>query len=93
LHFLFGHTHKPYTKTVDGVLFVNVGSVGKPKDGDWRSCYASLELSRPDPVEFVRLEYNVRATADAIRASDLPDEFAIDIEQGARRVDNAPSQR
>jgi Calcineurin-like phosphoesterase superfamily domain len=31
---VYGHTHKPYTKRVDGVLFVNVGSVGKPKDGD-----------------------------------------------------------
>jgi diadenosine tetraphosphatase ApaH/serine/threonine PP2A family protein phosphatase len=30
---VFGHTHKPYTKVVDSVLFVNVGSVGKPKDG------------------------------------------------------------
>ena len=31
---VFGHTHKPYTKRVDGVLFINAGSVGKPKDGD-----------------------------------------------------------
>jgi putative phosphoesterase len=35
---VFGHTHKPYTKRVDGVLFVNAGSVGKPKDGDPRAC-------------------------------------------------------
>jgi putative phosphoesterase len=34
---VFGHTHRPYTKLVDGVLFVNAGSVGKPKDGDWRA--------------------------------------------------------
>ena len=37
---VFGHTHKPYIKNVDGVMFLNVGSVGKPKDGDWRACYA-----------------------------------------------------
>jgi predicted phosphodiesterase len=30
---VYGHTHQPYTKLVDGVLFVNVGSVGRPKDG------------------------------------------------------------
>lgn len=30
---VYGHTHRPYTKLVDDVLFVNVGSVGKPKDG------------------------------------------------------------
>lgn len=40
---VYGHTHKPYTKLVDDVLFVNVGSVGKPKDGDWRACYAILD--------------------------------------------------
>lgn len=28
---VFGHTPKPYTKHVDGVWFVNVGSVGKPR--------------------------------------------------------------
>ena len=29
---VFGHTHLPYTKEVAGVLLVNDGSVGKPKD-------------------------------------------------------------
>lgn len=38
----FGHTHKPYTRTVAGMLFVNAGSVGNPKDGDPRACYAVL---------------------------------------------------
>jgi len=80
---VFGHTHKPYTKTVDGVLFLNVGSVGKPKDGDWRACYAILEGAGPS-VEFRRVAYDVQSTAAAIRASELPDEFAADIERGGR---------
>jgi putative phosphoesterase len=75
----FGHTHKPYVKTVDGVLFVNAGSVGKPKDLDWRACYAMLEGGN---VSFRRVEYDVHAAAAAIRASELPQEFAIDIETG-----------
>ena len=33
---VFGHTHKPWIHTYGGVLFVNCGSVGKPKDGDPR---------------------------------------------------------
>jgi predicted phosphodiesterase len=33
----FSHTHKPWTREVEGFRFVNTGSVGKPKDGDWRS--------------------------------------------------------
>ena len=38
---LFGHTYLPYKKQVGDTLFVNTGSVGKPKDGDPRTiCYA-----------------------------------------------------
>lgn len=79
---VFGHTHKPYTKRVDGVLFVNAGSVGKPKDGDWRACYAILEPAATEPVQFVRVPYDLPAVTAAIRASDLPDEFATDLERG-----------
>jgi putative phosphoesterase len=80
---VFGHTHKPYTKLVDDVRFVNAGSVGKPKDGDWRACYLVLHTSSgTNPVEFFRVRYDVASEAAAIRASDLPDKFAADIETG-----------
>jgi putative phosphoesterase len=79
---VFGHTHRPYTKLVDNVLFVNAGSVGKPKDGDWRACYALLDLEAAEPVQFVRLPYDVAMVAATIRASELPDHFAVDIERG-----------
>lgn len=78
----FGHTHKPYVKIVDGVTFINVGSVGKPKDGDWRACYAVLEPGASPSVTFRRVAYDVAAAAAAIRATDLPPEFAADIETG-----------
>jgi len=76
---LYGHTHKPYTKAVDNVFFVNVGSVGKPKDGDPRACYAILDTQAP-AAHFVRVEYDVAAAANAVRASELPTEFATDLE-------------
>lgn len=80
---VFGHTHKPYTKLVDDVLFVNAGSVGKPKDGHWRACYIVLDPSDyANPVEFIRVLYDVASEAAAIRATDLPDKFAVDIETG-----------
>ena len=44
---------------------VNVGSVGQPRDLDPRACYTILH---PDRVEFVRLEYDVGATAGKIKA-------------------------
>ena len=40
---VFGHTHKPWIHTYGETLFVNCGSVGKPKDGDPRGGFAVLE--------------------------------------------------
>src|SRR6476661_3485764 len=42
---VFGHTHKPWIREHGGVLFVNCGSVGKPKDGDPRGAFAVLTAS------------------------------------------------
>ena len=47
---VFGHTHKPWIHTYGGVLFVNCGSVGKPKDGDPRAGFAILELDETGQV-------------------------------------------
>lgn len=72
-----GHTHKPYTKQVGETLFVNVGSAGKPKDGDPRACWALIEPASDGlRVEFRRVAYDLERTARAIIDSDLPDEFA-----------------
>lgn len=38
----FGHTHRPWHRTVDDMHFVNTGSVGRPKDGDWRAGYVRI---------------------------------------------------
>ncbi len=79
---VFGHTHKPYTKRIGDVWFVNVGSVGKPKDGNWHACYAILDVTADPPASFMRVPYDVAAVARAIRESELPDEFAADLEHG-----------
>jgi predicted phosphodiesterase len=73
----FGHTHKPWHRVVEGVYFLNTGSVGKPKDGDWRAGYALVEASEEiGLVEFVRVEYDLERTVMGILSSGLPDEFA-----------------
>ena len=73
----FGHTHKPWHRVVDGVHFVNTGSVGRPKDGDWRAGYVRLEVGAGETrVEFVRVAYDVEATVAGVRAAGLPEEFA-----------------
>jgi hypothetical protein len=60
--------------------------VGKPKDGDWCACYALLEPTAAQPVTFAGLKYDVGTVAAAIRASELPDHFASDIERGGAAV-------
>jgi len=73
----FGHTHKPWHREVEGIHFVNTGSVGRPKDGDWRAGYVILDLTGEVPgVAFVRVEYDVERAMAAILASDLPGDFA-----------------
>lgn len=80
---IFGHTHIPYTKLVDGVQFINVGSVGKPKDSDPRACYALLETTGDGiNVRYRRVPYDVARVAAAIRQSGLPSAFAAMLETG-----------
>lgn len=78
----FGHTHKPWHRTIEGITFVNTGSVGRPKDGDWRAGYVLLEMSAEVKVTVVRVEYDLDHAADAILGSDLPDDFADYLRNG-----------
>ena len=73
-----GHTHKPYHRVLpSGKHVVNVGSVGKPKDGDPRTGYVILSAEEQGlHVEFVRLPYDVEQVARAIEASEMPSEYA-----------------
>lgn len=79
----FGHTHKPWTRVVDGVHLVNTGSVGRPKDSDWRAGYVVLDLAGDAPAaEFRRVEYDLERAMRGIRESDLPDDFAEFLRNG-----------
>jgi len=81
----FGHTHLPWHRTVGGIQFVNTGSVGRPKDGDWRAGYVGLEVDGNEvKVAFHRVEYALDRAMDGIRASDLPDTFATHLESGGK---------
>jgi len=89
----FGHTHRPWHRVVAGVHMVNTGSVGRPKDGDWRAGYTVVRMAARDvEVEHVRVEYDVERAAAAIRASELPDDFAEQLlAGGAQSSDGAAS--
>lgn len=75
---VFGHTHKPWIRSFGGVLFVNCGSVGKPKDGDPRGAFAVLDLDERGDVHarIERVAYDADAVAAQVRDAGLPGEFA-----------------
>ncbi len=65
----------PDYQIADEKIMVNVGSVGQPRDGNPRSCYAILE----EPwIRFRRIDYDVSATAEKIYATEELDRFLGD---------------
>lgn len=81
----FGHTHLPWHREVEGIHFVNTGTVGRPKDGDWRAGYTVVELGDGSvAVSYVRVEYDVDRTIRGINESDLSDDFAAFLRTGNR---------
>jgi predicted phosphodiesterase len=94
----FGHTHKPYHRILpaepgDNVHYrhaINIGSVGKPKDGNPKGCYVMLTINAGNSipnkdaiqVEFTRFEYDVEKAAKAVEDSPLPNEYADMLRKG-----------
>ena len=88
----FGHTHLPFHRALSSQAesitryrhAINVGSVGKPKDGNPNGCYVMLTINDNSSVsdknsiqvEFCRFEYDVKKAAKAVEDSELPDEYA-----------------
>jgi predicted phosphodiesterase len=80
---IYGHTHKPYRKDLGGKVFINAGSVGKPKDGDSRACVTIVEIMPNNViVEFSRVPYDVENAARAIIENGLPAYFAEKLKKG-----------
>jgi predicted phosphodiesterase len=63
---------------------INPGSVGQPRDGDWRAGFALYERDGDSPaqVTFYRVPYNVKQTQDRIFAASLPDRLALRLATG-----------
>ena len=87
----FGHTHPPRAYVRDGPVmsipldklrfemgkkyFINIGSVGQPRDGDWRSAYVIYHTDK-NFVELRRLEYDIHTAQKKILAAGLPKRLA-----------------
>lgn len=93
----YGHTHVPlmferangirgglYQKLKIGLgkkYFINVGSVGQPRDGDSRCAYAIYDLEE-NTVELRRLQYDFRITQQKIIDAGLPQRLAARLAAG-----------
>ncbi len=74
-----GHTHQPYILPVGRGVVLNPGSVGQPRDGDPRACYAIWEDGK---IEIKRADYPIDQVVETIENSALPDQakrLSIDI--------------
>jgi putative phosphoesterase len=94
----FGHTHKPYhrimpTATTGNPYYrhaINIGSVGKPKDGTPKGCYVMVTINEDSSttnknavqVEFIRFDYDVEKAAKAVEDSPLPNAYAEMLRNG-----------
>lgn len=66
-----GHTHIPRQWRDERILYCNPGSVGQPRDGDWRASYALVDLASRK-VLFRRIPYDVDRVAAAMRRQGFP---------------------
>ena len=93
----FGHTHTPYHRilsdTNDKVHFrhaINIGSVGKPKDGNPQGGYVVLTINDHSSVmnadsiqsELIRFNYDIEKAAKAVEKSPLPNDYAESLRKG-----------
>ena len=70
---IMGHAHTPYYKFIDGVHFINTGSVGRMFDGDTRASFAVLKISSGDiAVEHFRIPYPVEEVVKELENNQLP---------------------
>jgi putative phosphoesterase len=69
-----GHTHVQFERVVDGIRFVNAGSVGRPYEGRPGAFWALVDGFEP---ELRRTPYAVDAAVAAIRLSGYADAEAL----------------
>jgi len=67
---------KPHTR-----YLINPGSVGQPRDGDWRAAFALFDTDA-QIIHFHRTPYNLKAAQDRIFAAKLPPRLATRLAAG-----------
>jgi predicted phosphodiesterase len=65
----------------DGRYLINPGSVGQPRDHDWRAAFAILD-SDERQVEYYRTGYDVAETQRKMKAAGLPEPLIMRLQYG-----------
>ncbi len=60
---------------------VNVGSVGQPRDGDWRSAFVCYDTNE-NIIRLYRVEYDIKTAQQKILDAGLPERLALRLERG-----------
>lgn len=88
-----GDAYRPAYKTIgqsesvplvmkrDFRYLINPGSVGQPRDGDWRAAFAVFDADTWT-VAFHRVPYNLKSAQDRIFAANLPQRLATRLAAG-----------
>ncbi|MDR2855389.1 MAG: CHAD domain-containing protein [Methanomicrobiales archaeon] len=79
-----GHTHMPFVKEVDQVLFINTGSVGRSEGGDPRACYALISCQAENKlvVKHIRVSYDVDEIVHKMDHYEFPELYIRAIREG-----------
>lgn len=80
LEFRHVDVHPDRTKSARKLIF-NVGSVGQPRDGDWRAAYAVFHPGE-EWVDLRRVNYNVEKAMEKIQKAGLPESLARRLKNG-----------
>jgi putative phosphoesterase len=67
---VYGHIHRPFTRTVTAMVVANAGSAGMPWDGDPRASYLLVDDGE---VEIIRVAYDIDGEAHELIARAHPD--------------------
>jgi diadenosine tetraphosphatase ApaH/serine/threonine PP2A family protein phosphatase len=65
----------------DARYLINPGSVGQPRDGDWRAAFALFD-SEAKIVKFYRVPYPIETAQHRILAAELPEYLAVRLRTG-----------
>jgi len=93
----YGHTHQPCAFIRDGIVkggqfeklrvepgkkyFINVGSIGQPRDGNPKTGYVIYDLMS-NLITLKRLPYDIKTTQEKIYRAGLPEKCATRLEIG-----------